>query len=198
MTACDYLDRAAIAADPAAALADPHVAGCPICRRTAAALAWIADAVPRLAADDAPPPGWEARVLAAIRASDGAAPLTLTVEVEPRPIATRGGASIGDVVRVEGAGGGRHRALWVFRDGSRVELACPAPDAGPAELGADDCRVRDGCIVVTFSPRVAGRFAIVLLASEAPIPAPVGSLVASVAAALRAGADHRVDHLIVR
>jgi hypothetical protein len=101
----------------------------------------------------------------------------------------RGGASIGDVVRVTGGGGGRHRALWIYRDGRHVELACP---------GVDGCQVGDGRIGATFSPRVAARFDIVLLASDDPIPAPTSSLDASVAAALRAGADHRVDHLIVR
>jgi hypothetical protein len=66
VTACGYLDRGVLAADPAAALVDPHVASCPACRHAAASMAWIVDAVPRLAAGHGPPAGWEARVLAAV------------------------------------------------------------------------------------------------------------------------------------
>jgi hypothetical protein len=222
MTGCDYLERSGLAADPAAALTDRHVAGCDSCRQAAASMAWIADAVPRLVARDQPPAGWEARVLAAIApptvpvrqrrgwrrwlaapavavaaaagallavGGRGAPALAVAVDVEPGPVAMRGGASIGDVVRVTGGGGGRHRALWIYRDGRHVELACP---------GVAGCQIGDGRIAATFSPRVAARFDIVFLASDGPIPAPTGSLDASVAAALRAGADHRVDHLVVR
>jgi hypothetical protein len=228
MTGCDYLERSGLAADPAAALTDRHVAGCDSCRRAAASMAWIADAVPRLVARERPPAGWEARVLAAIAppavpvrqrrgwrrwlaapavavaaaagallavGGRGAPALALAVDVEPGPVAMRGGASIGDVVRVTGGGGGRHRALWIYRDGRHVELACPERASGAGVAG---CQVGDGRIEATFSPRVAARFDIVLLASDGPIPAPTGSLDASVAAALRAGADHRVDHLVVR
>jgi hypothetical protein len=220
MTGCGYLERSGLAADPAAAMADVHVASCARCRRAVAAMAWIADAVPRLVARDQPPAGWEARVLAAIAppapvpvrgwrrwlaapavavaaaagallavGGRGAPALALAVAVEPGPVAMRGDASIGDVVHVTGGGGGPHRALWIYRDGRHVELACP---------GAAGCKVGDGRIVATFSPRVAARFDIVLLASEQPIPVPTSSLDESVSAAMRAGAEHRVDHLVVR
>jgi hypothetical protein len=120
-----------------------------------------------------------------------AAELALTYQVEKAQVRrgdARGSAAVGDTIRVTASGDAAHRALWVFRDGRTLVLACP---------GAPACR-DGGALEATFVPAVIGTYELVLLASPTPIPAPSDSFDESVAGAIRAGATPRHQVIDVR
>jgi hypothetical protein len=109
-------------------------------------------------------------------------------EAQVRRSAARGSAAVGDTIHVTASGDAAHRALWVFRDGRTLVLACP---------GAPACR-DDGALEARFVPTVIGTYELVLLASPTPIPAPSDSFDESVAGAIRAGATPRHQVIDVR
>ena len=163
----------------------------------------------KLGGEHEPPPGWQARVLAAVakpeRAARGrwwwfalpalaiaavvviviatrepAAPpqLALAVEIQAGGAVVRGSqAKVGDVVRAT-ATGGKHRAIWIYREDKELVAACDRT-----------------CEVTLAAP---GRYTVVALAAGAPLPQPTGSLDADLAAALAAKATSRTETIDVR
>jgi hypothetical protein len=196
---------------------DTPVPGCPDCR----AHERIAAALPEVGADLSPRPGWEARVLAAVTAPERrvrwwwiAAPAALAAAAAlvlwlgrdrgpsgPRPLEValtvrRDGppvrattAAVGDVVGIEARGGRGHRAVWVYRDDRELVLRCP---------GGATCAIGAGGITAELRVERAGRYAVVLLAADQPLPAPTGRLDDDLAAAAAAGATRQLSELDVR
>lgn len=174
----------------------------------------------KLGAELSPPAGWQARVLSAVAApprrrrwwwlalpaAAAAAALAIVLWLSLRPPArpdvqlavaivrpgavVRGDtANVGDVVTARALGDAPHRAVWIFRDKRELVLACP---------GAARCRAAGGALIATATLELPGSYAIVALASSAPIPAPTASYDASMAAAEAAGALVRRQALTVR
>jgi hypothetical protein len=115
-------------------------------------------------------------------------PLALSVVVEQSEPNVR--AQIvgkGSVVTAT-VSGGRHRALWIYRTDDDLRVACPG----------ERCASGDGTMAARVALDSVGTYTIVALASDAPIPAPHGSLDADVAAARRAGATDEQKQLDAR
>lgn len=183
-------------------------------RSTEGANERIEAALARLGAEHEPPPGWEARVLAAVGATERrrwwwyAAPgvalaaaalalvvlrqpppaLALVVNVEPSTLVRGPGASPGDIARITVSGGKGPRAIWVYHEEVQLVLRCP---------GDARCRVSDASTEVDLTLTSAGAYTVVALTAVPGLPALEGSYAADTAAARRAGLDIRQHQLVV-
>ncbi|HLL22299.1 MAG TPA: hypothetical protein VK427_09220 [Kofleriaceae bacterium] len=171
----------------------------------------------RLGADHEPKPGWQSRVLAATQRPRArrrgvwfAAPalaavavvvivlvtrspapdaLTLRVEIASSAVVVRGSsAKIGDTLRAT-ARGGRHRAVWIYREETQLVMACP---------GGASCRVDSGSLSAEITLRAPGRYQIVAAAGDVALPAPAGSFDGDVAAVDAARVRFRTETVDVR
>lgn len=174
----------------------------------------IEAALARLGAEHEPPPGWEARVLAAVGATRRrwwayAAPgvalaaaaavalvllrrpppaLALDVEVKHSALFRGDDASVGDVAHVVVSGGKGPRAIWVYREDVELVLRCPGDPA---------CRVSDASTEVDLPLTSVGNYTVVALTAASSLPAPTGTYGADTAAAKDAGLVVRQHHLTV-
>jgi hypothetical protein len=174
----------------------------------------IEHAIQQLGADLEPPPGWEARVLAAVEprrrggwvrawlAIPAVAAIALAVVLLPRlprrspaPLAlsaelvagsqqVRGGSAIRAVVR----GGEGHRAIWVYRDGHELVAQCP---------GHPTCQSAGDALSLVLEVPI-GNYQIIALSSAAGVPAANGSPETDLAAATAAGATWKLRGLDVK
>ncbi|TMQ08179.1 MAG: hypothetical protein E6J90_31085 [Deltaproteobacteria bacterium] len=163
----------------------------------------------RLGAEHQPPPGWEARVLAAVATPRrrpwwqfaapglvfaGAAVFVVWLLGAPRPAAVafdvqferselvRGDdRAVGDVAHVRVSGGG-YRSVRIYRDEVHVVMRCPEDPA---------CRVSHDSLAVDVPLREVGTYLIVALTAASPLPALPGRYDDDLAAAMQAGVDIR-------
>lgn len=175
----------------------------------------------RLGDTHEPKPGWQARVLAATAEARPArrpwwqfaipalvvvaavvaiiigtrepappAPLALAVHIDGGSAVVRGTqAKINDGMRAT-ATGGKHRAVWIFRgDAGDLVLACP---------GHRDCTATPTSLTAAITLSLPGKYVVVALDSDAPLPAPTGSYDADVSRAVRAGARRSEESIEVR
>jgi hypothetical protein len=176
----------------------------------------IEAALTQLGAEHEPPPGWEARVLAAVGvperrrwwayAAPGAAlaaaaavalvvflqpPPTLALDVHVKHSALYRGdeASAGDVAHIAVSGGKGTRAIRVYHEEVQLVLSCP---------GDPRCQISDRSTEVDLTLISAGTYTVVALTGAFSLPAPVGSYDADTAAAKDAGLDVRQQQVIVR
>lgn len=103
---------------------------------------------------------------------------------DPSRGATRGTISARDVplgsqLDLGVRGGGEHRALWVYRDGKRLVVACP----GDARCDAG------GAPRVVLTADQIGSYQAVALSSGTALPAPLGDYDRDMAALAKAGVD---------
>lgn len=155
-------------------LAIPMGALCPI-----VLLCWLSAPAPRMRLMVALPVHGDV-------SSDG---LTLDVRREPAGATMRGSsASIGDRVQVTATSGDRYRAIWVYRNERELIVACPA---GPSCSSSRDTMTAD----VTLQS--VGLYTFIAVASDAPLPAPQGSVDLDQAAAKEAGAKTQARWLKV-
>ncbi len=183
-------------------------------RSTGASTERIEAALARLGDEHEPPPGWEARVLAAVGATRRrwwayAVPgmalaaaaasalvvlhrpspaLALNVEVKHSAVFRGDDASVGDVAHVVVSGGKGARAIWVYREDVQLVLRCP---------GDPTCRISDASTEVDLPLTSAGRYTVVAVTAAGSLPAPTGTYVADTAAARDAGLDVQQSHLTV-
>ena len=179
-------------------------------------IARIEAALTRLGAEHEPPVGWEARVLAATAARKQrpwwrfAVPAValaviaiyvvvrppaksqepqLALNLEKRGAVVRGSAAhVGDIMHPTATEGGHYRAVWVYR-AEQLLLACP---------GAAQCRSSGDATIADVDLSLIGEYTIVALASDAPVPPPMGTLDTDVANAEKTGAKKTVKSLTVR
>lgn len=129
-----------------------------------------------------------------------AEPLTLAMAVTSGSEPTRGAATHDEVTRVTVAlgdrvtltveGGGRHRALRVYRDaGGRLEIDCPR-DPG--------CQSDDGALRVVFEARLLGAYQVLALTSDQPLPASTRIYDTDSSAATDAHLDTRGGEIAVQ
>jgi hypothetical protein len=183
----------------------------------ARAEARIEDALRTLGADQRPPLGWEARVLAAAEQPAGwrrwwssrvamlggamalaaalvllviwrpwngrarVVPSELVVMVDRQGSIVRGQSAthVGDVVHVAARRGAEHRAIWIYREGGELLVACP---------GDPGCSAGEGALAARLRVELVGTYTVVALWSAAPIAPPKGATRdAAIAAAERAG-----------
>lgn len=180
----------------------------------------LEDALRAAGSEHEPPAGWEDRVLAATIGTRAAAPapaparrrarwwmfaapalamaaaaavylwwprggaappqqLALAITVEHGgPIVRGTTAHPGDTLIVTATGGAAHRVVWVYRDDRELVTTCES-----------SCRV----------PLTArGDYSVVAVSSDAPLPAPHGSLDEDVAAAAKLGAAYTIEPVAVR
>lgn len=100
----------------------------------------------------------------------------LEIEVSWQPIGppVRGSAvRTGDVARVAATGGGRYRALWVYRNERELVAVCP---------GGMQCLPSPDATVAQLTLELRGQYTFVAVASASPVPAPRGPLDADLAA----------------
>jgi len=173
-------------------------------------------ALATLGRDHEPPPGWEARVLAAIEARPpwwrlwrvwfaipavavvalamlwlraSPAGLELAVEVTPAEQVVRGSsAHPGDLVAATASGGGRYRAIRVYRDDELIAV-CP---------GAALCEISDARSRATIALAALGDYELVALSSARPIPPARGSYDVDMASAADAGVTSQVHRISVK
>jgi hypothetical protein len=177
-------------------------------------IARIEAALRDLGADHEPPVGWEARVLAAtaprkswrwwwfaapasalavvvivILHGSGEPGLQIALTYTPSSVAVRGDASmhVGDIVHATATGGGAYHAVWIYRNDVLL-LTCP---------GARQCRISHDAITADATLAM-GRYAIIALTSDSPLPPPAGSYDTDLARAREAGADVVAKHVDVR
>ena len=127
--------------------------------------------------------------------------LNLVIEIDKDPTVVRGetqvgsgdvheaSAHLGDVVHATAAGGGSHRAIWVYRDEHELVVACP---------GAARCRRAGDAVIADIPVTGIGTYQIVALGSTAALAAPTGNFDEDVAGALRANANVSQYRLTVR
>lgn len=165
-----------------------------------------------------PKPGWQARVLAATQPARrpwwkfavpalvvavAAVVIVLVTrggEPKPRPLALalqidRGSAvvrgtqaSIGDVVRAK-ATGGKYRAIWIYRGDRELVIACP---------GAPGCTTTADALIAEVKLAAPGVYNVIAIDSDAPLPAPSGTLDPDLAGVQKLGARTRVEDIDVR
>jgi len=174
-------------------------------------------AIEQLGADHQPPPGWQARVLAAIEArprwwararrwwlavpafaavviallvlrGPRPGPLTLTAALVPGPRIMRGDPGR---IRAIAGGGDHHRAIWLYRDRRELVAVCPG-HAGCTTLG------RGGALQLELTVERIGGYQVVAVSSASALPAPTGAYEADCAAAAAAGAAWQQAQLEVR
>lgn len=171
-------------------------------------------ALARLGAEYEPPPGWQARVLAAIQPArrpwwgyampaaaiaatalcvlqfrTAAPALAIRVDIAHRATMRGSEARVGDTVHLAVSGGSGARALWLYRDEQRLVLRCPGDPA---------CAMTDAGIAVSLELAEVGNYAIVALAGDGAVPEPAGSYDDDTAAARRAGIAIHEDRFTVR
>jgi hypothetical protein len=179
----------------------------------------LEQAIEQLGADQEPPPGWEARVLAAVEprrrswlargwlargwlAIPAVAAIALVVALVPRlrrapePLVVSAELVAGaQVMRGPSAleaiarGGSGHRALWIYRDGRELAAACP---------GHPRCERSGDALRIVLDPVPIGSYQIIALSSAAALPAATGSPDRDLAAATEAGASWQSTELEVR
>jgi hypothetical protein len=175
----------------------------------------LEQAIEQLGAGLEPPPGWEARVLAAVeprrrswfargwfaipalaavvlvavllpRAAHRAPePLALSAELVAGSQVMRGPSALRAIAR----GGKGHRAIWIYRDGRELAAACPGHPA---------CDSSGDALRIVLDPVPIGSYQIIALSSEAALPATTGSPDRDLAAAQDAGASWKLQELEVR
>jgi hypothetical protein len=167
----------------------------------------IEAALAQLGAEHAPPPGWQARVLAAVAtpprrlwwryagpalAFAAAAVLVLWLIAAPRPspaialdirfergAVVRGDERVvGDVARVRVWGGNRFRVIRIYRDDVHLVVRCPDDPA---------CQASSDAMAVEFRLPEVGTYTIIALTAAAPLPALPGSYDGDSALAMLAG-----------
>jgi hypothetical protein len=166
-------------------------------------------AIEQLGADHQPPPGWQARVLAAIEARSRwwarrwwlavpavaalaavviallvargprSGPLTLTAALVPGPRVMRGDSGR---IRAIAGGGDRHRAIWLYRDRRELVAVCPG-HVGCSTLGGGG-----GPLQLELTVERIGSYQVVAVSSASALPAPTGAYEVDCAAAAAAGA----------
>jgi len=167
-------------------------------------------ALARLGAEHEPPRGWETRVLAAVGAPSRRGwwfalpamavmaaiaivlaippgrpdePLSIQVSVTSVGPPVRGSsAHAGDRVHASATGGGRYRAIWVYRNDRELVLACP---------GGPSCGSTLGATTAELTLPSVGTYVFVAVTSASPLPTPHGSYDVDQAAAEQAGAQTR-------
>lgn len=180
-------------------------------------IARVEAAFERLGAEHEPPPGWQARVLAATRqrprrcswwlALPAAAliaigsifwpsqkptddTLALHVIWEPvGPIVRGNSAHVGDLAHITATSGDRYRAIWVYRNEHELVVACPA---GPS------CRRSGNATTVDITLLAVGSYTFVAVTSPSPLPEPQGSYDSDRASAEKARAAILIQPLEVR
>lgn len=211
---CTRLDDEGLIADLGGEL-DPHVESCEDCRKRRDELARVAALVADGKTARTLPVGWKERTLARARAAPapvtplrrrsraviwaaGAALAAAAVILflilrpaddpapgEPRLAVVvkevggwRGQAHPGNIVVAEPASvAAKHVEVRVYREARAVVARCPGGGEGTCKGAA-----------LTWTVPSVGKYQIVLLTSDAPIPAPHGSLDDDMAAATAAGA----------
>jgi hypothetical protein len=179
-------------------------------------IARIEAALTRLGAEHEPPVGWQARVLAAtatrkqrpwwqfaipavalagiaifvvVRPPAKDQPLEVALEFDKHGAVVRGKAAhVGDLMHAKATGGGHYRAVWVYH-GDQLLIACP---------GATQCRSSGDATIADVELRLIGDYTIVALASNSPVPPPMGTLDIDIANADKAGAKTKPESLTVR
>ena len=119
------------------------------------------------------------------------APSDLIVVVDRQGSVVRGQAAahVGDVVHAAARRGAAHRAIWIYREGGELLVACPG---GPA------CSAGEGALAAKLRLELVGTYTVVALWSAAPIAPPGGAgRDAAIAAAERGGATVRVESIPV-
>ena len=174
----------------------------------------LEQAIEQLGADLEPPPGWEARVLAAVEprrrswfargwlavpavaaialvavllprsAHRASEPLALSAELVAGAQVMRGPSALRAIAR----GGDGHRAIWIYRDGREL-AACPGHPA---------CETAGDALRIVLDPVPIGSYQIIALSSAAALPAATGSPDRDLAAAQDAGASWKLQELEVR
>jgi Putative zinc-finger len=206
---CDDLDTffdGELAADRAAEFRD-HLASCPRCQEALRGrmleAAVVADAKPSSGAaiDELAPRRSRRRwgaVTAGLAAVAAAAAVVWFVQrpggdlAETGVVVERGDRvvrsgdiTVGDTIHATARG---YRAIWIYRDDRELVLTCP---------GGPTCRTIEGGVAADLKIPSVGGYAIVMLDGD-KLPAPHSSLDEDVAAALDAGAKHRIEQLQVR
>lgn len=174
-------------------------------------------AIEQLGADLEPPPGWEARVLAAVepRRRSGwargwlaipalaaialALVLVLVPRVlrrEPAPLVVSAELATGSQemrgpsgLRAVARGGEGHRAIWIYRDGRELVAQCPGHPA---------CQRSGDALSLVLDIAPIGNYQVIALSSAAALPAATGSLERDLEAATAAGATWKHQELEVR
>ncbi len=174
-------------------------------------------AIEQLGADLEPPPGWQARVLAAVEprrrsgwargwlAIPALAPLALVLAVvlvprllrrEPAPrvvsaeLVTGSQAMRGPSgIRAIARGGEGHRAIWIYRDGRELVAQCPGHPA---------CQSSGDALSLVLDSVPIGNYQVIALSSAAALPAATGSPERDLGAATAAGATWTPQELEVR
>jgi hypothetical protein len=175
----------------------------------------LEQAIEQLGADLEPPPGWEARVLAAVESRRRpwfargwlaipataaialvavlslmsrprkSEPLALSTELVAGSQVMRGPSALRAIAR----GGNHNRAIWIYRDGRELAAACPGHPA---------CESSGDALRIVLDPVPIGSYQIIALSSEAALPATTGSPDRDLAAAQDAGASWKLQELEVR
>jgi hypothetical protein len=169
-------------------------------------------AIEQLGAEHEPPPGWQAKVLAAVAPKPRrwfasrwwfAVPAVAAIAIgvvlvpwhpEPPPLvvsaelvapafATRGGNG---EIHAAARGGTGNRALWVYRDRQELVAACPGHAA---------CRTADGALRLDVAIDRSGRYQVLALSAAGPLPVPSGSYEIDLAAAIDAKAEWKLHEL---
>ncbi|HEX9731226.1 MAG TPA: hypothetical protein VGG06_04475 [Thermoanaerobaculia bacterium] len=212
MTRCTRFEDEGLALLEAGRELDEHFAVCADCRAARAAYERLGQALAAAGAELAPPPGWTARVwarlderrerrrrgwllapAAALAAAALAAvlwvvpsrppPAGLRLEVAVESASGRRGleAQPGDRLVLRAAAGGRpHAELRVYRNDRELVLRC---------AGEPPCRRRGDTLEAVVELAAPGAYQSLLLAADAPLPPPAGTLDDDAGAALDAGAD---------
>lgn len=172
-------------------------------------------AIKQLGADLEPPPGWEARVLAAVEpaavrrrwwargwlAIPAVAAIALVLALLPKGTRREAGplalsAELVDgsreargpsAIRAVARDGKGHRAIWIYRDHELV-AQCPGHPACHSD--------GDALSLVLDVP--VGSYQIIALSSEAALPAATGSRERDLEAATAAGGTWKLKELDVR
>lgn len=176
----------------------------------------IERALGKLGDDLHPPAGWEARVLAGrtaqrpwwvwslpVAALAAAAVLLLWLRRPPpsmqlafeirhrtnEPAMRSGEETVhledGFTVAVTGR---QHRALWLYLN-DQLLIACP---------GDATCQVEPTALRASWRPTTVGKYAVIAVTSEQPVPEPTGALDADLAAALSARGEVQERRFEVR
>jgi hypothetical protein len=172
-------------------------------------------AIEQLGADLEPPPGWEARVLAAVEPRRrswlargwfafpvaAAAVLVVVLLVVPsqrarEPLALSAELVAGSEVmrgpsalRASARGGEGHLAIRIYRDGHELIAACPGHPA---------CQDSGAALSIVLDGAPIGSYQVIALSSAAALPAATGSPEPDLAAAIGAGASWKLQELEVR
>lgn len=84
--------------------------------------------------------------------------------------------------------GRQHRALWLYLN-DQLLIACP---------GDATCQVEPAALRASWRPTTVGKYAVVAVTSEQPVPTPTGALDADLAAALSARGEVQERRFEVR